>query len=231
MASMADYTKLSVTLSTFPNILMKPFNLASPVLAVILTVGMPTIALSHAGHGDEFKAQGKAQRVQVNAETDKMLGITTTPIATSSGSSVMIPATALVEADGKKLAFVQFDEFYEPVEVVTGKSKGDQIEITQGLSAGEKLVTQGGLSLYSEALKAKGKPEVAAVPASSPAASSNQAAAPAAAITAEHDKAHAEGKAHSHDEGFSVKKLALVAGSVIVVLGGGAALALRKKAG
>ena len=202
---------------------MKSFNFATPVLALILTLGLPTIALSHAGHGDEFKADGKAQRVQVNTETDKMLGIATTPIATSSGPSVMIPATALVEADGKKLAFVQFGEFYEPVEVVTGKSKGDQIEITQGLSAGEKLVTQGGLSLYSEALKAKGKPEVAAIPASSP-------AAPAAAVTAEHNKAHSEGKAHSHDEGFSLKNLALVAGGAIVVLGG-AALALRKKAG
>jgi cation efflux system membrane fusion protein len=141
----------------------------------------------------------------------------------------MIPATALVETDGKKIAFVQADKFYEPVEIVTGAAKGDQIEVTQGLSAGEQLVTQGGLSLYSEALKAKGKPEVAAAPTVSPAAVANNPAT--TPTTAEHDKAHAEGKAHGHDEGFSVKKLALVAGGAIVVLGGGAALALRKKAG
>jgi membrane fusion protein, cation efflux system len=67
----------------------------------------------------------------------------------------MIPVTALVDADGKQLVFVKSNDFYEPVEITTGATQGELVEVTQGLTVGENLVTQGGLSLYSESLKAK----------------------------------------------------------------------------
>jgi len=53
----------------------------------------------------------------------------------------------------KQLVFVQYGEFYEPVPVKTGATQGELIEITEGLSVGEKLVTQGSLSLYAESRK------------------------------------------------------------------------------
>ena len=136
---------------------MKPTQILSSIVAVGLIVGAPTIVLSHAGHGDEFQSEGGIGRVQVKAETDQMLGIVVEPItsAPDGSSAVMIPATALVDADGQQLVFVKYDEFYEPVTVTTGTTQGELIEVTQGLTVGENLVTQGGLSLYAESKKAK----------------------------------------------------------------------------
>ena len=136
---------------------MKPMQLISSILAVGLVVGAPNIVLAHAGHGDEFQSEGGIGRVQVKAETDQMLGIVVEPIAPApdGGSAVMIPATALVDADGQQLVFVKYEDFYEPVEVTTGTTQGELVEVTQGLTVGENLVTQGGLSLYAESKKAK----------------------------------------------------------------------------
>ncbi len=129
------------------------------LLQTIISLGIltttPQITTAHVGHGDEFQATGGIQRVEVKPETDQILGIVVTPIAsTTDGSNkVMVPMTALVEADDKKLVFVQYENFYEPVEVKTGTTQGELIEVTDGLSVGEKLVTQGSLSLYAESRK------------------------------------------------------------------------------
>ena len=117
---------------------MKPTQILSSILAVGLVIGAPSIVLAHAGHGDEFQSEGGIGRVQVKAETDQMLGIVVEPItpAPDGGSAVMIPATALVDADGQQLVFVKYDEFYEPVTVTTGTTQGELIEVTQGLTVG-----------------------------------------------------------------------------------------------
>ncbi len=134
---------------------MKNFSLIS-ILTLSLTLGVPSVVLSHVGHGDEFQATGGIDRVKVNPETDSLLGIVVTPIAPVENSpAVMIPVTALVDADGKQLVFVKYENFYEPVEVKTGATEGEMLEITQGLSIGEQLVTQGSLSLYAESRKTK----------------------------------------------------------------------------
>ncbi len=134
---------------------MKSFGLMSSILAASLIVCVPTVGFAHVGHGDEFQATGGINRVKVNPQTDQLLGIVVTAIASSAqaGSAVMIPVTALVDANGKQIVFVQYENFYEPVEVTTGATKGELIAVTTGLSVGEKLVTQGGLSLYAESRK------------------------------------------------------------------------------
>jgi len=139
---------------------MKPVSLISPIFATILAISASSPVLAHVGHGDEFQSKGGIQRVQVNTATDQQFGIIVKPIAQSATTTtgVMIPVTALVEADGKQLVFVQYEKFYEPVPVTTGKTQGERIEITQGLSVGEKLVTQGSLSLYAQSRKTQ-KPQ------------------------------------------------------------------------
>jgi cation efflux system membrane fusion protein len=140
---------------------MKTIQLASSFLALGLTLAVPNLAIAHVGHGDEFQAEGGINRVAVNAETDSMLGIMVEPIASAPDGSggVYIPATALVDGGDKKLVFVQYGEFYEPVPVRTGATQGELIEITEGLSVGEKLVTQGSLSLYAESRKTQTEKE------------------------------------------------------------------------
>jgi cation efflux system membrane fusion protein len=133
---------------------MKRLPILSALLVISLATGTPA-ALGHAGHGDEFQAEGGVNRVEVNAQTDSLFGIQVSPIepAPNGSSTVMIPMTALVEDNGRQLVFVQYENFYEPVPVTTGVTQGELIEITEGLSVGEQLVTQGSLSLYAESRK------------------------------------------------------------------------------
>ncbi|MBF2036472.1 MAG: hypothetical protein IGR92_13610 [Leptolyngbyaceae cyanobacterium T60_A2020_046] len=81
---------------------MKRPSLLSSVLALSLAVSAPA-ALAYVGHGDEFQAEEGVDRVEVNAETDPLLGIQAAPIeAAADGSgAVMIPVGALVE-DGDR---------------------------------------------------------------------------------------------------------------------------------
>jgi len=161
---------------------MKCLPLLSSVLALSLAVSAPA-ALAHVGHGDEFQAEGGIDRVEVNAETDPLLGIQVAPIeAAADGSgAVMIPVSALVEDGDRQLVFVLYENFYEPVPVTTGATEGEMVEILEGLSVGEQLVTQGSLSLYAESRKtqtAEAEPEAAAttseVPAEAPAAEATE---------------------------------------------------------
>lgn len=206
---------------------MKPTPLMSCILALGLAVSAPTVVFAHVGHGDEFQAEGGINRVQVNAETDSLLGIEVTPIepATNGSAAVLIPVTALVDANGQQLVFVQYENFYEPVPITTGATKGELVEVTQGLSVGEQLVTQGGLSLYAESRKTQ---------------------APTAP-DATHAQADAQGIPHSHDEtgnlvqsgetgetapessGFPIGKIAVGGGVMLLMVGAIAVLGGSRK--
>lgn len=159
---------------------MKPTLLLSSALLTLGVALSAPHALAHVGHGDEFQAEGGINRVEVKAETDSLLGIEVNPIeaATDGSGAVLIPVTALVDDNGRQLVFVQYENFYEPVDVTVGSTQGDLIAITDGLSVGEQLVTQGSLTLYAESRKtqtAEATPDEA------------------------HAQADAEGTPHSHD--------------------------------
>jgi cation efflux system membrane fusion protein len=83
---------------------------------------------------------------------------------------------------------VQYKNFYKPVKITTGATKGELITVTKGLSVGEKLVTQGSLSLYAESHKTQ---------------TADTAPSPVASATPKTDAAHAQADAkgipHSHD--------------------------------
>ncbi len=202
---------------------MKPVRLVSSILSVGLLIGAPTIVLAHAGHGDEFQSEGGIGRVPVKAETDQMLGIAVEPIvpAPDGSSAVTIPVTALVDANGQQLVFVKYNDFYEPVEIVTGETQGESVEVTQGLTVGENLVIQGGLSLYAESKKTKASPEPITTPQTDDA----------------HAQADAQGIPHSHDDAGNLVEsgklplglLAAIGG--VAVLGGVGAIAVSKGRG
>jgi membrane fusion protein, cation efflux system len=204
--------------------MMKSLSLIS-LLSLSLTLGTSTVVLSHVGHGDEFQATGGIERVQVNPETDPMLGIEVTPIEQTAANGVMIPVTALVDADGKQLVFVKYENFYEPVEVTTGANQGDLIEITQGLSVGEQLVTQGSLSLYAESRKTK-TAQVETEPTSEP-ITTTQTAAEATSNSDDNASNRVQTSEQATAEksgGFPLMIVAAIGGGVVVL--GGAALVI-----
>jgi membrane fusion protein, cation efflux system len=209
---------------------MKPVLFMSCLLATSLVIASPTVVLAHVGHGDEFQAEGGINRVPAKAETDAMLGIKVTPIAPATDGSVtvLIPVTALVDDNGKQLVFVQYGNFYEPVSVKTGATRGELIEVTEGLSVGEKLVTQGSLSLYSESRKT----QTASASPSPAANTSPQAASPQPSMN--HAQADAQGIPHGHDAAGNPVQTATAPSNseggfpmgIVAAIGGGAALVL-----
>lgn len=168
---------------------MKRLPLLSSILAVSLAISTPG-ALAHVGHGDEFQAEGGVNRVEVNAETDPLLGIQVNPVESAADGSgaVLIPVTALVDDNGRQLVFVQYENFYEPVPVTTGATQGEFVAILEGLSVGEQLVSQGSLSLYAESRKTQ---TAEAAPAE------GEAAVPT--TDEAHAQVDAQGIPHSHD--------------------------------
>jgi membrane fusion protein, cation efflux system len=200
---------------------MKPALFMSCLLAASLAIASPTAVFAHVGHGDEFQAEGGINRVQVNAETDPLLGIEVNSIepAADGSAAVLIPVTALVDADGQQLVFVEYENFYEPVPITIGATQGELVEVTEGLSVGENLVTQGSLSLYAESRKTQS----AASPSPDEAASSQP--------SANHAQADAQGIPHSHDAAGNLVQSAETPPEsggfpmgIVAALGGGAAL-------
>lgn len=159
-------------------------------------------AMAHVGHGDEFQQQGNVRQVKASAEIDSLLGITTAP-ATEAAGVISIPVAAVVDADGKPLAFVKSGTTYDPVFLQTGASQGDQIEITDGsISPGDNVVTQGALSLYAESKK------------------SQSAARPSGEIPAASPEAPATPAAATPTAAGGLNPLVIAAGAAVVVVGG-----------
>lgn len=77
-----------------------------------------------------------------------------TPTAT-----LAVPATAVVEANGKQIVYVQNGNAYQAVEVTLGQTSGDMVEIKSGLFEGDLVVTQRATQLYAQSLRGGGKAE------------------------------------------------------------------------
>lgn len=84
------------------------------------------------------------------AELEILTDRTSDPVLT-------IPASALVDAEGRTLVFVQNGNAFEPVEVTVGRRAGNQAEIQNGLFEGDQVVVQGALQLYAQSLRSDGK--------------------------------------------------------------------------
>ncbi|MBE9003831.1 efflux RND transporter periplasmic adaptor subunit [Fortiea sp. LEGE XX443] len=70
-----------------------------------------------------------------------------------------IPSSAVVDANNKKLVYVQNGKAFQSVEVELGQTSGDLIEIKSGLFEGDSVVTQRAPQLYAQSLKGGSKEE------------------------------------------------------------------------
>lgn len=66
---------------------------------------------------------------------------------------VVMPQSALVEANGQQLVFVQNGNTFQPVEVVLGRPAGNWVEVKNGLFEGDRIVTQRANQLYAQSLR------------------------------------------------------------------------------
>jgi len=80
-------------------------------------------------------------------------------VTTSKGdtTATVIPSSAIVDADGKKLVYLQNGEAFQPVEVTLSQTSGDLVEVKSGLFAGDLIVTQRAPQLYAQSLRGDSK--------------------------------------------------------------------------
>ena len=180
---------------------------ANGCICAAALLAIPTAApgaLAHVGHGDEFQKQGDARQVKRNAESDGLLGVATAK-PESGPDGLTVPSTALVDAKGQPLLFVQTETTYDPVIVETGASQGDRVVVTEGIDPTDDVVISGALSLYAESMKTQ---------QAEPAMANNKPAAQAA------------NKAPTN---AALPMPALAAGGVLVLAAGAIWLSRRKK--
>lgn len=79
----------------------------------------------------------------------------------SKTATLAIKSDAVVEANGKKMVFAQNGDVYEAVEVTSGETSGDMVEVKDGLFDGDRIVTNNAILVYGQSLRTdtKGKKE------------------------------------------------------------------------
>lgn len=93
----------------------------------------------------EINNPGGVLKPGMFAELEVLTDQTSSPI-------VAIPASAVVEANGKKLVYVQSGNVYQGVEVSLGQTSGDMVEVKTGLFEEDIIVTQLAPQLYAQSL-------------------------------------------------------------------------------
>lgn len=75
----------------------------------------------------------------------------------TSAATLVIPTSAVVEANGKQLVYLQNGNAFQPIEVTLGQTSGDMVEVKSGLFAGDMIVTQRAPQLYAQSLRGGNK--------------------------------------------------------------------------
>ncbi len=103
--------------------------------------------------------------VSVQAELDNSSGqlkpgmFAELEVITNRTSTAMlaIPSSAVVEANGKKLVYLQNGNAFQSAEVTLGQTSGDLVEVNSGLFDGDLIVTQRATQLYAQSLRGGSK--------------------------------------------------------------------------
>jgi Cu(I)/Ag(I) efflux system membrane fusion protein len=115
--------------------------------------------------------------------------------------ALVIPADAIVDSGLRKTVFVdRGNGYFEPRPVETGQRIGDDVEVTKGLLAGERIVISGTFFIDSESRMKASAPEASAAPR----ASAAPALDPVCGMHVNPGEARDAGRtvAHAHDVFF-----------------------------
>lgn len=111
--------------------------------------------------------EGETRIIPVKAQIDNLGGVLKPGMFAelevltnqTSTATLVIPSSAVVEANGKKQVYVQNGNAYQPVEVTLGQTFGDMVEVKTGLFEGDMIVTQRAPQLYAQSLRGGGHVE------------------------------------------------------------------------
>lgn len=68
----------------------------------------------------------------------------------SNTSNVVIPASALMEDGGHQFVYVEYNNYFQPVDVKVGERTSEKVEILDGLFEGDKVVVNGSSQLLAQ---------------------------------------------------------------------------------
>ncbi|MBW4685555.1 MAG: efflux RND transporter periplasmic adaptor subunit [Komarekiella atlantica HA4396-MV6] len=105
--------------------------------------------------------EGETRVVPVQAEVNNSSGqlkpgmFAELEVLTDQTSSAIsaIPTSAVVDANGKKVVYVQNGNAFQAAEVTLGQTSGDMVEVKSGLFEGNMIVTQRAPQLYAQSLR------------------------------------------------------------------------------
>jgi membrane fusion protein, heavy metal efflux system len=105
--------------------------------------------------------QGETRVVPVQAEINNLNGLLKPGmfaelevITNRTAASILaIPTSAIVDANGKKIVYVQNGQAFQSADVTFGRTTGGIVEVKTGLFAGDMVVTQRGTQLYAQSLR------------------------------------------------------------------------------
>lgn len=100
----------------------------------------------------EVENSGRQLKPGMFAELEVLTGQQSTP-------TMVIPNSAVVDANGKKLVYVQNGNAFQGMDVELGQTSGDLVEVKTGLFAGDLVVTQRATQLYAQSLRGGSKNE------------------------------------------------------------------------
>ena len=113
--------------------------------------------------------------------------------------ALVVPADAVVDSGLRKTVFVECGEgVFQPRAVETGWSDAGLVQIVQGLSAGERIVTSGTFFLDSESRMRAPEPGAAASCSAEPAPTGHEDASSGGAGTDPHAGHHGAGASREH---------------------------------
>ncbi|OWY66619.1 efflux transporter periplasmic adaptor subunit [cyanobacterium TDX16] len=108
--------------------------------------------------------EGETRVVPVKAEIENSSGVLKPGmfaqlevLTDRTATALAIPSSAVIEANGKQMVYIQNGNAYQPVEVILGQTIGDTIEVKSGLFEGDAIVTQRAPQLYAQSLRGGGK--------------------------------------------------------------------------
>ena len=111
--------------------------------------------LAHAGHGDEFVQTGSVGQVKANPNRDQLLGIVSEKPKVEANGQLSVPNVAIVKANGESYVFVFSGTTYDPAVIKPGAVSVDRTVVLDGVTADEKIVVSGALSIFAESQKNK----------------------------------------------------------------------------
>lgn len=108
---------------------------------------------------------GETRVVPVKAELDNTDGLLKTGmfaevevLTDRTNSAILaIKNAAVVEANGKKLVYIQNGNAYQSAEVILGQTSGELVEVKSGLFEGDLVVTERAPQLYTQSLRGGSK--------------------------------------------------------------------------